>query len=279
MACSNPIAGWFSQKKNPTGKRSIVFNIKEGYVDMPVQIPCGKCITCKADQALMWSVRAYHESTLHRENCFITLTYDDANLPPDGKIQKEELQLFFKRLRKKIHPLKIRYIACGEYGEQTRRPHYHAIIFGTDFLHDKDPINENLYTSATLASCWGHGLVSIAPVNLATIMYVCGYANKKLADPDTFSLMSRRPGIGKDWLATYSGDISRTGKCIINGTELPVPARYLQWNEEEFAHIKREAKRYALAQEKKYDPVTRQRRTDAKLANRKANLQRKKETI
>jgi hypothetical protein len=29
--------------------------------------------------------------------------------------------------------LKVRFFHCGEYGDLTRRPHYHALIFGYDF--------------------------------------------------------------------------------------------------------------------------------------------------
>jgi hypothetical protein len=40
-------------------------------------------------------------------------------------------------LRKKISPLKIRFFHCGEYGDKTRRPHYHALIFGYGFPDKK----------------------------------------------------------------------------------------------------------------------------------------------
>ncbi|MEM2002561.1 MAG: hypothetical protein QXT77_07960, partial [Candidatus Methanomethylicaceae archaeon] len=240
MTCYYPISGWKAASKNPTGKRSIVFNSRDGLADMPVELPCGKCTGCRADQALMWSIRAYHESTLHDQNSFITLTYDDDHLPKDGLIDKKHLQDFFKRLRRDLPPGSVRYIACGEYGDQTRRPHYHAILFGLDFLHDKITINEDLYTSPTLEKFWGQGHVSIAPVTMASICYVCGYVMKKINDADTFNLMSRRPGIGSTWLSLYKDDLIRTGSVTIEGREYPVPKRYLDWEPEEFEQLKRQ---------------------------------------
>ena len=55
-----------------------------------------------------------------------------------------------KRLRKKLHPLKIRFFHCGEYGDKTRRPHYHALIFGYSFPDRKlfkKSKSGDLYTS------------------------------------------------------------------------------------------------------------------------------------
>ena len=83
---------------------------------------------------------------------------------------------------------------------------------------------------------------------------MAGYVHKKIGDEDTFTLMSRRPGIGKDWLARYSDDIRRTGTVTIEGKELPVPLRYMAWHEEEFSDLKRERKRRfdALTPDERY---------------------------
>jgi hypothetical protein len=59
-----------------------------------------------------------------------------------------------KRLRKKIQPLKIRFFHCGEYGDKTRRPHYHALIFGYGFPDKKifkKQKSGDLFTSDMLA--------------------------------------------------------------------------------------------------------------------------------
>lgn len=227
----------------------------------------------------MWSIRAYHESTLHKLNSFVTLTYDDKNLPIDNKINKRDLQLFFKRLRKHIEPTKLRYIACGEYGDQTRRPHYHAIIFGLDFLHDKITITDQLYSSPTLLNAWQKGHVTIAPVTMSSICYTCGYVLKKMNDEETFPLMSRRPGIGHDWLKKYKSDLTRTGKVTIEGREYAIPPRYILWSEEDFEQIKNERKKFAKEKSKKFDPVEARRRSDAREKNRRALTSQKKETL
>lgn len=100
-----------------------------------IDIPCGHCLECRLEYSRMWADRCMLEALDHKENCFITLTYDDLNIPlvdgvrPDtGEVtkfktlDKRDLQLFVKRLRKRLGgDVKIRYFACGEYGEQTLR--------------------------------------------------------------------------------------------------------------------------------------------------------------
>lgn len=260
MSCNRPITAYYSDKVNPeTGKRSLVFNQTQRYrganpeYASHLKIPCGRCLGCRADLSLMWSIRGYHESQMHIQNSFITLTYDDQHLPPDGKIDKTHLQKFFKRLRR--DGTRFRYIACGEYGGTTRRPHYHAIIFGRDWLEHKIPINSDLYTAKPLIDTWGQGLVSIAPVTMASICYVCGYVNKKIDDPDTFNLMSRRPGIGHDWLDRYADDIARTGVVSIEGRSYQVPKRYLTWSAEMLAGVIAERKKYARERQRSDDPL------------------------
>lgn len=253
MPCNLPITAYYSDKVNKeTGKRSLTFNRKMAYkgsdptVPPNLAVPCGKCHGCRTDQALMWSIRGYHEAQEHKQNSFLTLTYSDENLPADGLIDKRPLQNFFKRIRKAGH--KIRYLACGEYGSITRRPHYHAIIFGKDWLENSIPINSELYANQDLTSAWGYGHVTAASVTMASICYVCGYVNKKIDDQDTFSLMSRRPGIGHAWLDKYKDDILRTGFVTIDGRQYQVPKRYLMWDEESFADLRKERLAFARAQ-------------------------------
>lgn len=134
--------------------------------DYQMYVPCNKCTACKIAHSREWSVRLIHELDYHDKACFVTLTYDDEYLPPDGGISKRELQLFFKRLRKNGKDEEIKYFASGEYGEKNGRPHYHAIILGTD---DKDLIEK----------CWTKGLVHVGSVTYDSCRYVCDYTFKK----------------------------------------------------------------------------------------------------
>lgn len=237
MSCTSPIEGWRSQRLNENGKRPVVFNPRDGFVDMPIQVPCGKCTGCMVQRSKVWGLRCYHEATLHARNCFVTLTY--ASPPP--VLNRHDLQCFFKRLR---NHCKVRYFACGEYGEKTRRPHYHAIIFGEDFLGGSFKINDRLYSSPILSAAWGHGIVSIGSADIGSMMYVAGYATKKIADHDTFNTMSRRPGIGHNWLDKYADEIRRTEQVVIEGKTFQIPRKYLEWKPDELSTVAQARKTY-----------------------------------
>lgn len=100
-------------------------------------VPCGKCTQCRIRRASEWALRATHELLYHQNSCFVRLSYDNEHLPADLAVNKNTLQLYFKRLRKR--GFSIKYLACGEYGEQTGRAHYHAVIYGIGRLSADTP--------------------------------------------------------------------------------------------------------------------------------------------
>jgi len=120
-------------------------------------LPCGRCIGCRLERSRQWAVRMMHEASLHQDNCFITLTYDNEHLPKNASLVKRDFQLFMKRLRKAYPAVRIRFFHCGEYGEQYGRPHYHAILFGFDFP-DKYFLGKRnqfpVWRSASLERLW-----------------------------------------------------------------------------------------------------------------------------
>lgn len=135
------------------------------------------------------------ESLCYHSNAFVTLTYANEYLPPGGALDKSHLRDFFKRLRSRMGDKKIRYFAVGEYGDESSRPHYHAIIFNCDHIHDHLHIERS----------WPFGHVDVGDVNKDSIQYVCGYTIKKMTSeddprlegrPPEFSVQSNRPGIG-----------------------------------------------------------------------------------
>lgn len=66
----------------------------------PIEIPCGQCIGCRLERSRQWAMRCVHEASLHDDNCFVTLTYNDQHIPSDAGLRHRDYQLFMKRLRK-----------------------------------------------------------------------------------------------------------------------------------------------------------------------------------
>ena len=120
-------------------------------------VNCRKCLECRQKRANEWAVRCMAEAHNYEHNAFITLTYEKNPIT----LQKRDLQLFFKRLRKALLGVKIKYFAVGEYGTQRWRPHYHAIIFGYDFpdkyLWSKSKRGNVIYRSNLLEKVWTFG--------------------------------------------------------------------------------------------------------------------------
>ena len=103
--------------------------LKDKYSLGSFQVSCGNCYACWINHRRDWVARMLLENQSHKRSVFVTLTYSDQNLPSKGHIVKKDLQDFFKRLRYFLGEDKIKYFACGEYGEKRFRPHYHAIIW------------------------------------------------------------------------------------------------------------------------------------------------------
>lgn len=248
-----------------------------------IQIPCGKCIGCRLEYASKWADRLIAEAQYHDKACFITLTYSDEYLParrmykegdtlfpsPFHPLVKKHMQLFMKRLRKKFGK-DIRFYGVGEYGEKNMRPHYHIILFGVDFSDDRELmfIKDGFphYVSNTLydhlpadrsKSLWKYGLCDIAEVSWQSCAYVARYTVKKLKGLDSgfykkynyepeFALMSRRPGIGtefiKDHLDSYKTGLFvptekgalelSTNKFFDKKFANEYPAEFVDWQEE-----------------------------------------------
>ena len=169
-----------------------------------IQVPCGHCINCLSEMQAEWATRLTLElrSNLERPAVFVTLTYNDENLPTDEfnpqtgevyqkpSVVKAHVQQFMKSLRGNIDrqikrgtwkgykgPLK--YFFTSEYGPTGGRPHYHGIIFG---ITKQDlPLIEQI---------WHKGFVHVGDVNEKTITYCSKYCLK----PMELSLYPERAG-------------------------------------------------------------------------------------
>lgn len=230
------------------------------------EVPCGRCTGCLLERSRQWAMRCVHEASCHERNIFVTLTYNDESLVWGGDrptLVPDDLQKFFKRLRKAKGKDgdNIKYFACGEYGSETLRPHYHACIFGTSFDDGKLYSIKNgnkIYESETLDKIWKHGECKIGEVTFESASYVARYCMSKLAhdnligsnyyidhgvEPE-FVRMSRRPGIGAAWYQKYKGDLFPQDYAIIRGgIKSPVPRYYGKLRELEhpidYAYIKK----------------------------------------
>lgn len=197
-------------------------------------VPCGHCVECLQDKANEWSYRVMREySLLNCVGCVLTLTYDNEHLPFDGSVSRRDFQLFLKRLRKSIDPVKIRYFGCGEYGTNNKRPHYHIVILGWepfDLVFVKRSLkNTTLYRSPTVEKLWGKGIVGVAEVNAESVKYSAKYMQKLYFDntcdlTPPFLSMSTHPGFG----AFEALDRVANDSIYVNGFRKKVPRYYLK---------------------------------------------------
>lgn len=168
------------------------------------------------------------ESFLWEDNSMVTLTYDDAHLPrlEDGRGfltrgPKSDLTLWLKRFRKSLEPVRVRFYAAGEYGDENWRPHFHVVLFN----YPNCRFGQSRYTplrrdgSRLVSNCcdrcdrirdtWGKGDIKLIELNDHTAQYSCGYVTKKMTNkdhpalkglPPEYAVMSRRPGLGVDFM-------------------------------------------------------------------------------
>lgn len=242
MPCFHPLGAF----KNGDGR--IVFNDFGSGAAVRLMLPCGQCVGCRYERSRRWALRCVHEASMHDNNCFITLTYED--MPSDGSLCIEDWQKFVKRLRHKVEP--FRYFMCGEYGEQNLRPHFHACIFGVDWpdreLFGFNDRGDPMFTSYLLESTWGHGMVSSGELSFDSAAYVARYCMKKAnGDNDyararysrvcartgeelfvrpEFSTMSRNPGVGASWFDKYMDDVFPSDEVVHGGKKFRVPRYY-----------------------------------------------------
>lgn len=239
MPCWKPIIGYYSKHLGASGKRGITFQRGLSLSGIPLPLPCGRCTGCRLEHSRQWAMRCMHEKRLHGQSSFVTLTFDRKHLPANGSVDKRMLQLFMKRLRKAL-PVKIRFYACGEYGEQFGRPHYHLIIFGFDFpdkiFLKKSKTGEDLFYSPALAMVWKYGTNVIGDVTFDSAAYVARYIMKKITGAPAadhyqgrvpeFTVMSRKPGIGKGWYELYGSETYLHDSVIFKGREMRPPRYY-----------------------------------------------------
>lgn len=225
-------------------------------------IACKSCIGCRLHHSREWAIRCTHENQMHEDSSFLTLTYNDDNLPKNNTLLLKDMQDFFKKLRRHFNyrgqKAKFRYMYCGEYGDTTNRPHYHILLFGLDFqdkeLHKLLNGGHRLYISPTLDKVWGKGHTYIGSVTFESAAYVARYIDKKVNGKQAeehysiidehgvvidklkpeYAIASRMKehdeslggGLGTSFFETYHQDIYPSDEVVIKGKKMRPPAYY-----------------------------------------------------
>lgn len=251
-----------------TGPVRITKNLNPAEYPDGLEVPCGKCLACRIKKRSEWSLRMTLEKFSWGDSMFLTLTYDDENLPKNASLEKKELQKFFKRLRKELEPKNIfqelenfikydtfnhpiKYFACGEYGKPSRvisngfrtwrtvgnRPHYHAIIYGLGLTEDEKSIIKKCWNKCD----WNHPKIKKDAFGLAekdSIQYVAKYIHKKysgeMAEKE-YTEKGREPvfrllstGIGKTYMEKNADRIKDDLYITRNGVKYSLPRYYIK---------------------------------------------------
>lgn len=174
-------------------------------------VTCGHCALCCDKKAREWSLRCLAENNVSL-SCpyFVTLTYEHL-LHCHGKLVKSDVQKFLKRLRIHLYNLgyssNIRYVAVGEYGHESHRPHYHLLIWNLPQLSNHKILK--LIQDAWSVRGVSLGFCYVGHVRTGGVNYVLKYMRKPQLDDvekyfyPTFFLASRRPAIGKNYALRY----------------------------------------------------------------------------
>ena len=244
MRCSSPV-----RIKDPNDSKNYIY------------VRCGHCTACHIEYQNYWRLRAVYEMQKHDWNLWCALTYDDVHLSLQnleyeqdvrfshlgrlGKIdslEKDEMKLFWKRLRKALAPMRIRYMQCGEYGDRFGRPHYHAIIFG---LSPDHPIFKGFLYVPSRKGYVGHlpqwpfgeFWFSSKPADEKNAAYLAKYIHKKKTGKmkrvyeeqninSEFFSVSNRPGVGSEVIDENAKYFFNHPYVQVNGRKMNMP-RYM----------------------------------------------------
>lgn len=250
MPCYFPIQAYVSHERNPkSGKKILLFKEPSDFASIQL-IPCGRCIGCRLERSRQWAMRCMHEAR-GKTTCFITCTFSDEFIPKPTDKAIRPFQLFMKRLRKEFGN-GIRYFMCYEYGDNTFRPHFHAILFNCDFsdrvFHKVSDSGFRVDISSTLDRIWSYGNCYVGDMSFESAAYVARYVMKKVTGPDAssyyltgdfdkdtgemfshtpeFCSMSRRPGIGRDFIEEFFDDVFPKDYVSFRGREMRPPKYY-----------------------------------------------------
>lgn len=170
-----------------------------------------------------------------------------------ASLSKADLQGFTKRLNEDVRRKSgkgVKYYACGEYGDLKGRPHYHIAIYGENFAEDRQywkasQSGNPLWRSSRLTRLWPHGDADIGDLTFESAAYIARYIMKKITGTKShdhyrredkegreywltpeFNVMSRRPGLAREWFMQNKGDVYPHDHVISRGHPAKPPRYY-----------------------------------------------------
>jgi hypothetical protein len=245
VKCISPLKAGFDSQGN------IIYNSKKMSPELvPFEFPCRKCLACRLNIGREKAVRAMHEAQMHENNIFLTLTYSEEHLESPRLVYKH-FQDFMKRLREHVtreaHTKEARderyisYMVTGEYGDKTKRPHWHAILFNyrpeDSEKHYITDLGHTVWRSDFINKLWGKGHTEFGDVTLESAGYVARYAAKKLThgkdedhDYHPIHKTSAKRAIGRSWIEKYYKHTFAHGFVVLpNGEKCRIPRYYTDW--------------------------------------------------
>lgn len=242
MRCIRPLKAGFDRDGDITYSSK-----KRDPALVSFEFECRKCLPCRLNIAREKAVRCYHESKMHEENIFLTLTYNEESLESPRLIY-QHFQKFMKDLRYR-EDKKIPFMVTGEYGDKNKRPHWHALLFNYSPLDSKYKYStdrdERVYSSEFLENLWGRGIAEHGSVTLDSAGYVARYAAKKLVhgndqdhDYHPIHKTSSRYGLGRTWIEANYLHTFENGMVILpNGQLSKIPRYYVDWAKKHHPHL------------------------------------------
>lgn len=243
MQCIRPIKAGFDRSGSITFSQKTFDKSIESFA-----FPCRKCLACRLNIPREKAIRSIHEASQHRDNIFLTLTYAPHALKSPW-LQYEDWQVFIRALRDKQndsvpeslhHYYKISYMVTGEYGDQGKRPHWHAILYNykpsDSKIYRTTERGETVWTSDELTGLWKKGLVEFGSVTMESAGYVARYSAKKLVHGkdghqyEPIHKTSSARAIGRSWIEKYYQQTFDLGYVTMpDGSQGKIPRYYLDW--------------------------------------------------
>ena len=241
MRCISPLKAAYGRDLT-----SIVYSYKKATKEIvPFEFECRRCLPCLLNQAREKAVRCWHETKTVDDSIFLTTTYNEESLE-SPRLNYSHWQEFMKDLRNYLQyhdpDRKIRAMVTGEYGEENKRPHWHAIIFNWR-PHDQPtrplrttPLGHMVFRSPLVQRIWDKGNTEYGEVTLDAANYVARYSAKSLVHAearDLFKPIHRTPhgrGLGRTWIERNWLHTFENGFVILpNGQQSKIPRYYVDW--------------------------------------------------